>query len=63
MKKVFFLLAVAGMFSFAACNNNNAEAPVEEAPVEEIVEAPAEMTDSTTVEAPVEEAAQEVVAE
>lgn len=62
MKKVFFLLAVAGMFSFAACNNN-AEAPVEEAPVEEIVEAPVEeMTDSTAVEAPVE-AAQEVVAE
>ena len=36
MKKVMFLLAVAGMFAFAACNNNKtAEAPVEEAPAEE----------------------------
>ena len=47
MKKVMFLMAVAGMFAFAACNNNKTaeEAPVEEAPAEE---APAE-------EAPVEE--------
>ena len=30
MKKVMFLLAVAGMFSFAACNNTAAEAPAEE---------------------------------
>ena len=37
MKKVMFLLAVAGMFSFAACNNNAAEAPAEEAVVEETV--------------------------
>ena len=36
MKKVMFLMAVAGMFAFAACNNNKtAEAPVEEAPVAE----------------------------
>ena len=65
MKKVLFLLAVAGMFSFAACKNNT-EAPAEEAVVEEaVVETPAEeITDSTaTVEAPAEEAAQEVVAQ
>lgn len=64
MKKVLFLLAVAGMFSFAACKNNT-EAPVEEQPAEEmVVETPAEeATDSNAVEAPVEEAAQEVVAQ
>ena len=47
MKKVMFLLAVAGMFSFAACNNNAAEAPVEEVAVEEV---------AATEEAVVEEA-------
>lgn len=57
MKKVFFLLAVAGMFSFAACNNA-AEAPAEDtvAPVEQVVE---EVVDSTA--ATVEAAAEEVV--
>lgn len=42
MKKVMFLLAVAGMFAFASCNNA-AEAPVEEAAATETVveEAPA----------------------
>ncbi len=39
MKKVMFVLAVAGMFAFAACNNN--AAPAEEENVEqEAVEAP-----------------------
>lgn len=36
MKKVMFLLAVAGMFAFASCNNA-AEAPVEEAAATETV--------------------------
>lgn len=63
MKKVMFLMAVAGMFAFAACNNN---APVEEevidtnAIVEEMVE---ETIDTTAVEAPVEAEAEVVVAE
>lgn len=54
MKKVMFLLAVAGMFAFASCNNA-AEAPAEEAAATETVveEAPAaeEATiDSTVVD-------------
>lgn len=55
MKKVMFLMAVAGMFAFAACNNNT---PVEETmdttPIEEMVdETPA--CDSTAMEAPATE--------
>ena len=70
MKKVMFLMAVAGMFAFAACNNNaktTEEAPVEEAV--ENVEVAAEETAQDAeeaVEAAAEEtveAAQEVVAE
>ena len=63
MKKVMFLMAVAGMFAFAACNNNT---PAEEevmdtnAIVEEMVE---ETIDTTAVEAPVEAEAETVVAE
>lgn len=54
MKKVMFLLAVAGMFAFASCNNA-AEAPVEEAAATETVveKAPAAEEapiDSTLVE-------------
>jgi hypothetical protein len=69
MKKVMFLMAVAGMFAFAACNNNKtAEAPVEEAPVEEVVveeEAVAEDAVEATAEDAVEaaEATEAVVAE
>ncbi|MCR4659411.1 MAG: hypothetical protein K5650_03845 [Bacteroidales bacterium] len=49
MKKVFFLLAVAGMMSFAACNNNKTtEAPVEEVAIEEV--ATEEMTEEPAVE-------------
>jgi len=59
MKKVMFLMAVAGMFAFAACNNN---AKTEEAPAEEIenVEVAAEETaqDEEATEA-VENAAEE----
>lgn len=49
MKKVMFLMAVAGMFAFAACNNNN-EAEVEDTnAVEEMVEEPAPI-DTTVVD-------------
>ena len=58
MKKVFFALAVAGMFGFAACGNNNTEETVDT--MAEAIEAVAEetTTDSTAVEAVVEEAAE-----
>lgn len=39
MKKVLFAMAVAGMFGFAACNNNNATeetAPVDSVTVEAV---------------------------
>ena len=42
MKKVMFVLAVAGMFAFAACNNNAAPAEEENAEQQEVVEAPVE---------------------
>ena len=62
MKKVMFLMAVAGMFAFAACNNTPAEETVIDTPaVEEMVEE-TPVVDSTAVEA-VEAAAEEVVAE
>jgi hypothetical protein len=62
MKKVMFLMAVAGMFAFAACNNTPAEEAVVDTPaVEEMVEE-TPVVDSTAVEA-VEAAAEEVVAE
>lgn len=57
-----FLMAVAGMFAFAACNNTPAEEAVVDTPaVEEMVEE-TPVVDSTAVEA-VEAAAEEVVAE
>lgn len=65
MKKVLFLLAVAGMFTFAACNNNT-EATEEnidsvcETVVEEVV---AEENIDTNAVAVEEVAAEEVVAE
>ncbi|MCR4829287.1 MAG: hypothetical protein K5864_07490 [Bacteroidales bacterium] len=34
MKKVFFTLAIAAMFSFVACNNNTEATPEEETPIE-----------------------------
>ena len=60
MKKVMFFMAVAGMFAFAAGNNNNAtEETIDTvAPVEEMVE---ETIDTlAAVEAAVEEVAAEV---
>lgn len=65
MKKVMFLLAVAGMFAFAACNNTPATEEVVDTPtVEEIVEE-APVADTMAVEAVAEEAAEntEAVAE
>ena len=60
MKKVMFLMAVAGMFAFAACNNNNAtEEVIDTLPAEEMVE---ETIDTTAIEVAAEEVA-EVAAE
>ncbi|MCF0211708.1 MAG: hypothetical protein HUK17_02275, partial [Bacteroidales bacterium] len=39
MKKVMFLMAVAGMFAFAACNNN-AETTTDTTPAEPAIEEP-----------------------
>lgn len=59
MKKVFFALAVAGMFGFAACGNNNATEETVDT-MAEAIEAVVEenTTDSTAVEAVAEEAAE-----
>ena len=58
MKKVMFLMAVAGMFAFEACNNTPAQEEVIDTPaVEEMVE---ETIDTTAVEAVAEEVAAEV---
>jgi len=57
MKKVMFLMAVAGMFAFAACNNT----PATEEPAADTTEmqaCPEEETTDTTV---AEVAAEEVV--
>ena len=64
MKKVMFLMAVAGMFAFAACNNN-AETETTDTlaeATEQVIEETAEVVDSAAaaVEGAVEEA---VVAE
>ena len=59
MKKVMFLMAVAGMFTFAACNNTPAtEETIDTPAVEEMVEEP--VVDTNAVEAVVEEVAAEV---
>lgn len=61
MKKVFFALAVVAMFSFVACNGNNAETTDTTPAQEEMVQEPVaeEATcDSTAVEAPAEDAAE-----
>lgn len=61
MKKLVLFLAVATAVAFASCGSKAEEetATEEVAPVEEVVEAPAEeeevAADSTVVEAPVEE--------
>lgn len=45
MKKVMFVLAVAGMFAFAACNNQNAEAPAEDTTAAQTEEVAPEATE------------------
>ena len=61
MKKVMFLMAVAGMFAFAACNNTPAETETIDTPaVEEMVEETIDTTAAEAVEAVAEEVAAEV---
>lgn len=61
MKKVMFLMAVAGMFAFAACNNTPAQEEVIDTPaVEEMVEETVATVDSMAVEAVAEEAVEAV---
>lgn len=62
MKKVMFLMAVAGMFAFAACNNTPAEEEVIDTPAIETAEPIEEPVADTTV-AVEEAAAEEVVAQ
>lgn len=66
MKKVFFAFAIAGMFGFAACGNNNTPAEDTTA-MEQVEEMAPEMTEETmdtvAVEGAVEEVAPEAVAE
>lgn len=60
MKKVMFVLAVAGMFAFAACNNNAEEAPVDTMAQDmEQVQEPAEDIVDSAIDA-VENAAEAV---
>ena len=59
MKKVMFLMAVAGMFAFAACNNTPAEEENTDTMIEATEQVAEEIVDSNAVEA----AAEEVVAE
>ena len=61
MKKVMFLMAVAGMFAFAACNNTPAqEEVIDTLPAEEMVEEAIDTTAAEAVEAVAEEVAAEV---
>ncbi|MBP5240947.1 MAG: hypothetical protein J6Z26_03470 [Bacteroidales bacterium] len=66
MKKVMFVLAVAGMFAFAACNNQTAEATEDTtaAQTEEVApEATEEQTEATDAEAEATEGVAEENAE
>lgn len=60
MKKVMFVMAVAGMFAFAACNNAQTEEPAVDstAMVEEEATAEEEVANDSTVEAAAEETAE-----
>ena len=66
MKKVLFAMAIAGMFGFAACNNNKTvDETVDTTATVEEAAACCETADSLTVETPAEETAEvaETVAE
>ena len=60
MKKVMFLMAVAGMFAFAACNNTPAEPEVIDTPAVEEMAQDEIVVDSNAVEVAAEEVAAEV---
>ena len=55
MKKVLFALAIAGMFSFVACNNNAATEEAAEPVAEEMV------VEETVADSTVENAVEEIV--
>ena len=57
MKKLVFMFAAIVAVSFASCGNK-AEAPVEEAPVEEVADSVVEAADSVVAEAATEAVAQ-----
>ena len=59
MKKVMFLMAVAGMFAFAACNNNAEEQVIDTPAIEE----PVMDSAAAAVEAAAEEVATEAAAQ
>lgn len=64
MKKVLFAMAVAGIFGFAACNNNNATeetAPVDSVTVEAVEAAATECAAATEEENLVKEVTNDVV--
>lgn len=63
MKKVLFAMAVAGMFGFAACNNNATEetAPVDSVTVEAVEAAATECAAATEEENLVKEVTNDVV--
>ena len=52
MKKVMFLMAVAGMFAFTACNNNSKEEATDStaAPTEQMAEPTPEVVDSAAMD-------------
>lgn len=60
MKKVMFLMAVAGMFAFAACNNTPAEEPVDSTLIEATEQVVEETIDTNAVEAVAEEVVEAV---
>ena len=62
MKKVMFLMAVAGMFAFAACNNTPAPEETIDTTVPETEMVEEEVIDTTVPETAAEETT-EVVAE
>ena len=63
MKKVMFLMAVAGMFAFAACNNTPAEEPVDSTLIEATEQVVEETNDTNNAVEAVAEEVVEAVAE